>query len=608
MSTTYKKVADSNFDKNKELKDQLVNVWSTEKVNTLFERVENGEKLDKSPFWEGDPDFRAANIVFQYTDEEKAILERCASDVEYFASFCHVMTDDGIQKIILRDYQQDVLRDYTNNRQCVFLAPRQSGKTIATSIFLAHYLIFNTDRNLMILANVGSTTEELIDKIKVILRHLPFFMKPGMIVNNVMTMKFDNGCRLYGKTTTKNSGIGFTVHFLYIDEFAHIHPSFLDKLWRSLYPTLSSSKISRIIITSTPNGTNKFYEIYTKAMAGENSFCPMRIYWWQVPGRDEAWKLQEINDLGSEEDFAQEYDCDFLTSNQKLLDAKTLQRMNSMATIYKWAEITAIEDALAGTEIKYNNLKWHPKFSFDNVSDDDRFVISIDTAGGGGGRADFTVMNIFKLIPMPISQIVQKTNFQDETDFFSLMQIGMYRDNKTPIEDVQPILEQLIYKVFGVDRVRIVLEMDFKGALLYEKMSRHKDFFEDMFVHTKHSENAKMSKPGLKLNPKNKMEFCLETRQLVKSGRIIVNEKTSYAELADFGQGETGGYKSQTGHDDIAMTCINLAPYFRSSQYLEHVDEIYSHCPQKYKDAMAERMNRDDDQEPDDYSFLKDML
>jgi len=463
----------------------------------------------------------------------------------------------------------------------------------------------------MILANVGTTTEELIDKIKVILRHLPFFMKPGMVVNNVMTMKFDNGCRLFGRTTTKNSGIGFTVHFLYIDEFAHIHPSFLDKLWRALYPTLSSSKISRIIITSTPNGTNKFYEIYKAALAGENEFCPMRIYWWQVPGRDEEWKRKEIANLGSEEDFNQEYECDFLTSTQKLIDVKTLLRMNSMSVNYKWHEIESIEDIIAGTEIRYNHLKWHPKFSFENISDDDRFVISVDTAGGGGGRADYTVFNIFKLIPMPINQILQKTTYLDESDFFSLMQIGLFRDNSQPIEDVQPILEQLIYKVFGVDKIRVVLEMDFKGALLYEKMSKHKDFFEDLFIHTKHSENAKILKPGLKLNPKNKDEFCLETRQLIKSGRVIITEKLSTKELSDFGKGEKGGYKSQTGHDDIAMTCVNLAPYFRSSQYYEHVEEVIMTCNEKYKNAIAERMKRggdDTDSDNESYGFLKDLL
>jgi hypothetical protein len=146
----------------------------------------------------------------------------------------------------------------------------------------------------MILANIGDTSAELMDKIKTIMKKLPFFLKPGIEIYNVMTMKFDNGCRVMAKTTTKSSSIGFTVHFLYMDEFAHINPNFIGGFFKSVYPTIASSSISRIIITSTPNGQNKFYDIYTDALEGKNSFNPIRVDWWQVPGRDEEWKKREI--------------------------------------------------------------------------------------------------------------------------------------------------------------------------------------------------------------------------------------------------------------------------------------------------------------------------
>ncbi len=165
-------------------------------------------------------------------------------------------------------------RYYTNNIL--------SHNSITSSIILVWYLLFNHDKNAMILANVGDTAEELMDKIKSIIKGLPFFLKPGMLVNNVMSMRFDNGCRILAKTTTKTSGIGFTIHFLYMDEFAHINANFIEAFFRSTYPTVSSSKVSRIIITSTPNGMNKFYELYQGALKGENSFNPIRDDWWQV--------------------------------------------------------------------------------------------------------------------------------------------------------------------------------------------------------------------------------------------------------------------------------------------------------------------------------------
>jgi hypothetical protein len=64
------------------------------------------------------------------------------------------------------------------------------------------------------------------------------------------------------QATTKTAQIGFTIHLLYMDEFAHIQPNIARDFWRSVYPTLSSSNLSQCIITSTPNGQeNLFFEL-----------------------------------------------------------------------------------------------------------------------------------------------------------------------------------------------------------------------------------------------------------------------------------------------------------------------------------------------------------
>lgn len=182
--------------------------WSSERVNQIMLAIDRGYDVANTPFWDGKPEWRLGNIVFEYTPEEVEELKRCSEDVIYFANkYCFVMTDEGIRNITLRDYQEDILRAYQAHNKVVFVAPRQIGKTITTAIFLTWYLLFNTDKNLMILANNGTTSEELVDKVKTVLSNLPFFMKPGIIVNNVMSMKFDNGCRLFGRTTTKNTGV-----------------------------------------------------------------------------------------------------------------------------------------------------------------------------------------------------------------------------------------------------------------------------------------------------------------------------------------------------------------------------------------------------------------
>jgi hypothetical protein len=566
------------------------NYWSTQKVEQLLFRMEE-EGLDyksvDNPFHDGDPELKRSNLLYEYTPEEILEIEKCAKDVVYFAKYCRVMTDDGLFYVKLRDYQESVLREYQASRFNIFLAPRQVGKSITSAIVLVWYLLFNHDKNAMILANVGSTAEELMDKIKAIVRGLPWFLKPGMVVNNVMSMKFDNGCRAIAKTTTKTSAIGFTIHFLYMDEFAHIHPNFIESFFRSTYPTVSSSKVSRIVITSTPNGMNKFYEIYQGAVTGENSFNPIRVDWWQVPGRDENWKKEEIANLGSEELFNQEYGNQFLSSSTLLLGSNELKKIKSNEIEYVWKEM----DVLTDIGLSYENFRWHPKFCLDdNTIKTNRFVLSIDLAGGGKG--DYTVLNIFKVVPLPRKVIEDLDDFQDESDFFGLLQVGVYRDNEIEVEDFKRILEALLVRFFYGDNVRVLLEINFKGELLIDKLSLNDNIPLELFVHTKHTESARTRKPGIKYNEKNKLKYCEMLRSQVRLNRVLLNEKNwTIPELFSFGLNSRGTYSSQTGHDDVAMTVVNLSGLFESSDFYDLVGELYDGLSDSYREIIDAKLN-----------------
>lgn len=73
-------------------------------------------------------------------------------------------------------------------------------------------------------------------------------------------------------------------------------------------PTLSERVGSKMIIVSTPKGTNHFYDLWRKSVDGTTTYVPIKINWYEVPGKDEAWKRQMIADLGPTK-FAQEYGC-----------------------------------------------------------------------------------------------------------------------------------------------------------------------------------------------------------------------------------------------------------------------------------------------------------
>jgi hypothetical protein len=534
-------------------------------------------------------------------------LARCASDVVYFANnYCVAMTDYGVKKIKLRPYQENVLKDFQDHRFNVFLASRQIGKTVTSAIFIAWYLLFNVDKNVIVLANKGATSAEIIDKIKAVIKGLPFFLKPGIIQNNVMTMRFDNGCRILGQATTKTAAIGFTIHLAYMDEFAHIQPSFIEPFYRSVYPTISSSQISRVIITSTPNGKNKFYEIYQGAVEKRNEYNALRVDWWQVPGRDEAWKKREIANLGSEELFNQEYGNQFLAGDKLLLGGDALRAMKKTVKNYEWRELMDFEYE----DVNYKDLKWHPDFNPDHINSvTDRFVFSVDIADGAG--KDFSVINIFKLVPLSIASIrtMKRDRIEDESGMFRLYQIGLYRSNKAAADELAKICEILLFKVFGAEIVKVCLEMNFKGDYFVEKLSKHNDFYEEIFLHTRHNEKTRHLSLGIKIHKHNKLFYCREFRKMVLEKRIVLNEKETFEEMNNFGINNRGGYSSQSGHDDIAMTSVCLVPMLKSDVFSEIVEEVHDIVEDKTKRVIQKKLSEiDTRQEDDSFNYLKDLL
>jgi hypothetical protein len=590
-------------------------IWTTERVNQLFKDVEDGvidiKTIKNSPFKDNDPVWKKANLIFEYTPYEVEEIKKCKNDIIYFANhYAQTMTDDGIQQITLRDYQEEILISFKENRMNILNASRQIGKSVMAAIFIAWFLIFNTEKNVLTVANIATTTKEVMDKIKSILEHLPFFMKPGCVSNNVMSMKFDNGCRLIGRTTTKNTGIGFTVHLLYIDEFAHINPSYLNFFYRAIYPTISASTSkSKIIITSTPNGMNKFYEIYMDALNGRNQYTPLRVDWWQVPGRDEAWKKFTIADLGSEEDFNQEYGLQFFSSDVLLLPSKTLKKIFNLRIEYRvpeWAQKPDVIDLLDG-------LQFHPnmaRMTVDDIKNDPNYYIfSVDTADGL--NRDYSIVNIFKFVALPVKMLENVKEFvKVETDVFAVVQVGTFRTNTKDINQYCNSLEHLLFNVFNPEKVRLLVELNHKGEYIMDKITKNENYWSGMLVFSKHSELAQNWKPGLRLTVPNKIKYCERFKYLTAVHKILPNEFRTVHELGSFGRTKNGTYRSQSGNDDLAMTCVNLAAFFESPNFWEIANAEIDRLSKDYVVEVHEKYLKDiyfDKRTKYDYSTLNDL-
>jgi hypothetical protein len=53
---------------------------------------------------------------------------------------------------------------------------------------------------------------------------------------------------------------------------------------------------------------NLFYKIWMDSVNNENSYARVDVHWSDVPGRDEAWKVETIRNTSIDQ-FRQEFEC-----------------------------------------------------------------------------------------------------------------------------------------------------------------------------------------------------------------------------------------------------------------------------------------------------------
>ena len=494
-----------------------------------------------------------------------------------------------------------------------------SHNTTTVSAFLSWMLIFHADRNILVVANKEDTAIEIVDKITNIFKGLPYFLKPGCINFGKTGLRLENGSRIISSATTNTASIGFTIHCILLDEFSHIPDNIVNNFWRSVYPTLSSSKVSQCIITSTPNGTtNKFYDIWSHAIEKTNSFIPIRTDYWEVPSHDDAWAAQMRADFGDEE-FAQEFELQFNINSKMLLKASDLQFMERLCVDFENKPIYGISNKYIHDE----NIKWHPNFDPNNIEENDKFVFLVDLAEGTAEQdkkfknkkqtPDSNTINIFKVVPNSLLNMKKYANKSCKViDAFRYIQVGYYECNYEDEQYCANVCSALAYDLMRDDEresVRVMVEMNFNGKSFVQTMQTHPKYYDGTVLRTYHTKPVPGEKQRKRLGFKttaNKEYFCLRGAKLINMRRIVVRDNATYNQMKSFGYVK-GKLQGIACHDDMSMPVFNHIPRMLVEEYfVEWLDDILMNLEnelQKYAINMLIELHDMDNPEISDSEF-----
>ena len=523
--------------------------WTSKIIKQALDGIDKGLPLAVNPFYEKNTKLLKPDLLYKRTPEEIKEWKKCANDIIYFANtYCKLMTPDGIQNISLRDYQEDYLKHLQANRLSIMLSARQSGKTTTSAIFMLWYIIFNTDKNAMVLGNKRDTAVEILKKTKDIFYELPYFLKPGIRVWNEGKISLDNGCMIIAEATTARSGIGYTLHCVLLDEFAHIAPNIQEPFYKNIFPTISAGR-ARLMITSTQNGLELFSKIYTAAVKGENEYAAFKVDWDQVPEwdpdkkiwykRDDAWKQMQIGNLGSEDAFNEQFGTEFSSANNALISKKKLNDCAKSTIEF------IVKDMLGCFN---DDFYWDPNVDIYDLRNQ-YLVLTTDISEGIGG--DYTVQTFNQLIGV-----------SDNNDPITKT-IGYFRTNTLDDKECCSRLSEFYRNYLHPERFLISIEYNLYGELWIDKLKEH---WYSNIIKFYNDDNYDKFKLGIRITKSSKNKMCKLFKTAFEKGYIQNNDVKFLLELKNFAQSGSS-YEASFGHDDMVMSQAQLVLAEESLQF-----------------------------------------
>lgn len=504
------------------------------------------------------PKLKSSHTETTYTKEQLLELKRCIQSPIYFIKnyIWVVHPKKGRIRFNLYDFQEELVKKYSEHRWNITMIARQSGKTETTAAFLLWYVLFQEDKTVLVAANKLSNAKEIVQRVTGMYMELPEWLKIGVDESewNKTSIKFENNSRIIAQATSRDTGRGYPISLLYLDEFAFVAAHIQQEMWAAIQPTLATG--GSCIISSTPNGDiNLFAELWRGSQFNKNPFVSTFVKWDKIPGRSEKFKEEQIALIGQRR-WDQEFECKMLSADKSLLNDNILELAEKM--------IEKPEIYYKGTTI--TEPFWFP---IDNTK---QYILGVDPSEGIG--EDFGVIEVF--------------------EFPTLKQVYEYRTNVDSPRSLYSIIKTLlIFLAKNSKGVFWSVENNGVGQGIISLYEADQRLVDNTFFMSEEGKN----KLGFFTDSKTKKRALVSYKELFEGGHLTIKSKQLLNEFKTLVKiGNT--YKARAGATDDCVFATMIV-----IRILDEMADFDVDAYQKLYNVKKTQIEQyeDDDEDEDEY-------
>jgi hypothetical protein len=347
--------------------------------------------------------------------------------------------------------------------------------------------------------------------------------------STVVSIKSIKKCKLYDVANVADC------RTFYGNNISNHNTHLMKEFWAAVYPIISASKKSKIIIASTPNGTdNLFYQLWSGAERGENGWAPLRIHWSEIPGRDAEWARITKSSLESEDLWAQEFELEFHSAGQSSINYEQLEQF----------KMRLCEPDLTLDDGAYRIYK---------SPDPERvYVAGVDIAEGIG--QDFSIIEIL-----------------DITDLQCIEQVAEYAANDiSPFNFITKVKEVLSH--YG--NPLALIERNGPGAQIIDKLVME-EHYDNIVSYGAGKANRKREQHGMISHTNTKYQAIANMRYWMNDlDSLRIYSKECLNEFKHFIRKPNKSWAAEPGFHDDRVMALTWALMILHSDIVERYFEI----------------------------------
>lgn len=370
------------------------------------------------------------------------------------------------------------------------------------------------------------------------------------IINNKKIIKIENIISefydpfgVHGDNTYLVNGLNnHNCNIILIDECAFINSNMFNEFMDSVAPSQSALSFKQMIMISTANGRNHFYDFWKDASedikTSKNGFVKFEVNWRDVPRFDAKGNKLEpdefrnitIKKLGSVY-FEQNYGNSFIGSSTTLIPGEILGKYNA----------------------KDPEFRYQPGLNvFEEVQPQHKYIIGVDPAKDG---LDYFAVQVLDITNLNFKQVAAA---KLQIDYLSMPEILVewaqrFNNALLVIENNEGAGQSIADTIFR----------DYEYENMYFDLKKEKD-----------KDKSRKKYPGFRTT-KVTRDLLLQTMKvLAQENKLLVQDKETINELWDF-KLINGKYQADDGkHDDTVMAlALCLVPFINIKNF-EDMKEV----------------------------------